>query len=226
MIELPRAALTSGAARGAGRVLLVRHQRPDADHLGHVARRRRDKLPRRLPRVRDADDRPVLDARRRRGRPTHPPVGAGGPAHPADARARCVRRARRRPRVDPPRCWRPASTTSPARRRGCPWPGSRPVGMPSCRPTAGPGDRTPAEGVRAVAAASGGQEGDGHLLVIRTAVAASGRSGRPWSPRAGRGSPRAGCPGRRRGRPPRPCACGHRPRRRAACARCRRRRTP
>ena len=41
MIELPRAALTAGADRRGGRVLLLRHQRPDPDHLGLLARRRR-----------------------------------------------------------------------------------------------------------------------------------------------------------------------------------------
>ena len=38
MIELPRAALLADQAGGDGRVFLVRHQRPDADDLRHLAR--------------------------------------------------------------------------------------------------------------------------------------------------------------------------------------------
>ena len=40
MIELPRAALRAGEIAETRRVLLVRHQRPDADHARRVARRR------------------------------------------------------------------------------------------------------------------------------------------------------------------------------------------
>jgi pyruvate,orthophosphate dikinase len=39
MIELPRAALRAGEIAENGRVLLVRHQRPDADHVRHQPRR-------------------------------------------------------------------------------------------------------------------------------------------------------------------------------------------
>ncbi len=39
MIEIPRAALTADEIARAGRVLQLRHQRPDADHHGSVARR-------------------------------------------------------------------------------------------------------------------------------------------------------------------------------------------
>ena len=45
MIELPRACLRAARDRRDGRVLLLRHQRPDADRARHLARRRRD-LPR------------------------------------------------------------------------------------------------------------------------------------------------------------------------------------
>ena len=41
MIELPRAAFAAGDIAGSGRVLLLRHQRPDADDVRHLARRRR-----------------------------------------------------------------------------------------------------------------------------------------------------------------------------------------
>ena len=46
MIELPRAALMAGEIAEDGGVLLVRHQRSDADHVRHLARRRGE-LPRR-----------------------------------------------------------------------------------------------------------------------------------------------------------------------------------
>ena len=41
MIELPRAALTAGDIAEVGRLLLVRHQRPDPDDVGLLPRRRR-----------------------------------------------------------------------------------------------------------------------------------------------------------------------------------------
>ena len=48
MIELPRAALHAGDIAETRRVLQLRHQRPDADHLRHQPRRRRQ-LPAGLP---------------------------------------------------------------------------------------------------------------------------------------------------------------------------------
>ena len=51
MIELPRACADGGGDRAVGGILLLRHQRPDADHLRHQPRRRRE-LPRaRTPRA-------------------------------------------------------------------------------------------------------------------------------------------------------------------------------
>ena len=44
MIEVPRAALTAGRDRRGGRVLLLRHQRPDPDDLGLLPRRRRGRV--------------------------------------------------------------------------------------------------------------------------------------------------------------------------------------
>ena len=49
MIEIPRAALTADEIAVPGAVLLLRDQRPDADHLRHLAGRRRDQLPLRVP---------------------------------------------------------------------------------------------------------------------------------------------------------------------------------
>ena len=51
MIELPRASPDGGGDRRVGGILLVRHQRPDADHLRHQPRRCRE-LPRPLHRAR------------------------------------------------------------------------------------------------------------------------------------------------------------------------------
>ena len=45
MIEVPRAALTAGEIAAVGAVLLVRHQRPDADDLRLHPRRRRRQVP-------------------------------------------------------------------------------------------------------------------------------------------------------------------------------------
>ena len=45
MIEVPRAALTAGEIAEYGAVLLVRHQRPDADDLRLQPRRRRRQVP-------------------------------------------------------------------------------------------------------------------------------------------------------------------------------------
>ena len=41
MIELPRAVMAAGEIAGRGRVLLLRHQRPDPDDVGVLPRRRR-----------------------------------------------------------------------------------------------------------------------------------------------------------------------------------------
>ena len=78
MIEVPRAALTAGRIAEDGRVLLVRHQRPDPDDLGLLPRRRGGLVLLRLPReghlrgvaVRDLDRDGVgaLVRYRRRGR--------------------------------------------------------------------------------------------------------------------------------------------------------------
>ena len=51
MIELPRASLMAGEIAQTRGVLLLRHQRPHADHLRHQPRRRRE-LPRHLHRTR------------------------------------------------------------------------------------------------------------------------------------------------------------------------------
>ncbi len=71
MIELPRAALTADEHRAGGAVLLLRYQRPDPDHLGPLARRRRP-FPSLLRRARDRGRRPLPGAgpgRRRQADP-------------------------------------------------------------------------------------------------------------------------------------------------------------
>ena len=56
--------------RGRGRVLQLRHQRPDPDGAGALPRRRRAWVLAGLPRARDHRDQPVRDHRRTRGRRT------------------------------------------------------------------------------------------------------------------------------------------------------------
>ena len=99
MIELPRAAVCAGEIAAERRLLLVRHQRPDPDHLRHQPRRLRP-LPGRLHRQGHLREGPVRLARpggRRR-------AGADGRrARPRGARrhqARHLRRARRRSGLD------------------------------------------------------------------------------------------------------------------------------
>ena len=67
-----------GPDRGGGRLLLLRHQRPDADHVGVLARRRRGRVLRDVPGERRAHDLPVRDARRRRRRPAGQDAGVEG----------------------------------------------------------------------------------------------------------------------------------------------------
>jgi pyruvate, orthophosphate dikinase len=62
MIEIPRAALTGRPGREGSRVLQLRHQRPDADHDGSVARRLHEVLEG-LRRQEDLQGRPVRRAR-------------------------------------------------------------------------------------------------------------------------------------------------------------------
>ena len=70
MIEVPRAAHDRGRDRRVGRVLLVRHQRPDADDLGLLPRRRRG-------RVLQPVHRASASSACRRSRPSTPTGSAG-----------------------------------------------------------------------------------------------------------------------------------------------------
>ena len=70
MIEVPRAALIAGRDRRVGRVLLVRHQRPDPDGLGLLPRRRRGRVLQ--PRTSSS-----ASSASRRSRPSTPTASAG-----------------------------------------------------------------------------------------------------------------------------------------------------
>ena len=97
--------------RAPRRVLLVRHQRPDADRARLLARRHRG--PRRAP-LHGQRDRRALPVRtyRRAGRRRADPDGRGArPRRPPGARGRHLRRARRRPGLDPLLPQRRGSTT-------------------------------------------------------------------------------------------------------------------
>ena len=128
MIELPRAALHGRRDRRDGRVLQLRHQRPDADDLRHQPRRRRQ-LPAGLSADKDPASRPVRDASTsigvgelvkiaaERGRATRPDIKLGiCGEHGGDPASVHF-------------CHKSASTTSPARPtafRSPVWPQRRP----------------------------------------------------------------------------------------------------
>jgi pyruvate,orthophosphate dikinase len=90
MIELPRACHPGGRDCRSGRVLLLRHQRPDPDHLRHFARRRLV-LPDDLPAERHHRTGPVRHARYRRRRRTGAHRIRQGQGNPARHQARYLR---------------------------------------------------------------------------------------------------------------------------------------
>ena len=102
MIELPRAALTADEIAEVGGVLLLRHQRPDPDDVGLLPRRRGGGVLLALPR---AGHLPGVA----RSSPSTP-TGVGAlvseaveprPGHATRPAPRGLRRARRRPALDP-----------------------------------------------------------------------------------------------------------------------------
>src|SRR3954447_7860631 len=86
--------------RDARRLLLVRHQRPDANRARLLARRHRGQDPRPLHRHEDPRPLAVRDARHARRRPVRAHGGVAGPQGTAGAAPRHLRRARRRSRLD------------------------------------------------------------------------------------------------------------------------------
>ena len=82
MIELPRAVPDGRRDRRGGRVLLLRHQRPDADDL-RLQPRRHQRLPADLPEGEDPAGRPVPVDRRQRRRPADRDRRQEGPRQPA-----------------------------------------------------------------------------------------------------------------------------------------------
>ena len=128
MIELPRAALRAGEIAEIGRVLQLRHQRPDADDV-RPQPRRFGVVPGEVPAARHPRARSLRLARHRgRGRADRDrlrarPQGAARTSSSASAASMAAIR---------PRCssaTRPASTTSPARPTAC-----RSRGSPPRRP--------------------------------------------------------------------------------------------
>ena len=119
MIELPRAALTADKIAEVRRLLQLRHQRPDADRLRPVARRRRQvpaaSTSRRASCRRTPSSRSTSTAS---ARWCEIAVGEG-PHGEARPQARHLRRAWRRPGLDPVLRARPGWTTSPARPTAC-----------------------------------------------------------------------------------------------------------
>ena len=100
MIELPRACLTADHIARARRFLLVRDERPHADRSRLLPRRHRGQDPRALHRREDPRPLAVRDDRHPRDRPAAADGRVARAQGPAEAEARRVRRARRRPRLD------------------------------------------------------------------------------------------------------------------------------
>ena len=118
MIEVPRGAMTADQIAAGGAVLLVRHQRPHAADLRVLARRRRQ-VPADLPGQEDPRQGSVRVDRRRRRRRARPDRRRARAQDAARSEARHLRRARRRPGVDPLLREGRASTTSAPRRTAC-----------------------------------------------------------------------------------------------------------
>ena len=127
MIELPRACFARRRDRAPRRVLLVRHQRPDADR----ARASRATTSRagssRTTWTAASSTRSPFETIDERGvgELVRMAVERGRAARPGP-RARHLRRARRRPGLDPRSSTPPGSTTSAARRSACRSRASRP----------------------------------------------------------------------------------------------------
>ena len=157
MIEIPRAALQAAEIAENGRLLLLRHQRPDADDLRLLARRRRV-LPADVHREGDPAGGPVREPRPGRRGGARRDRDRARPADEPEAEGRRLRRARRRPALDrvlPPR--RPrlrlllALTACPSRasrRRGRRCPGRKGVSRrPRDRTAGAAADRLPCRSV-------------------------------------------------------------------------------
>ncbi len=127
MIELPRAAVTADEIAQVGGVLLLRHQRPDPDDVGLLARRRRGRRSSAATSTPASSRSARSRARHRRRRPAGPPCHRDRPrGQPRPARSGSVASTaatRRRSTSSTRSGW----TTCPARRSGCRSPGWRPV---------------------------------------------------------------------------------------------------
>ena len=100
MIEIPRGALTADEIADDGPVLQLRHQRPHADRARHVPRRL-GLVPAAVSGSGDRQEEPVCDNRRDGRRPARGHRREEGPQRASRHQARDLRRARRRPGVDP-----------------------------------------------------------------------------------------------------------------------------
>ncbi len=149
--------------RRGGRLLLLRHQRPDPDDVRLLTRRRRGPDDGRVPRARAAAAQPLRGGRRRRRRRAGPhrrPSAGGPPARGSRSASAASTAATRRRSTS---STGPGSTTSAARPTGCRWPAWPPPRR------CWPGRRTTAAGDGSKKAT---QEGQGELISRR-------RGGRP-----------------------------------------------
>ena len=102
MVETPRAALTAAPAGRARGLLLDRLQRPDPDDVRAQPRRRRDQFPDRLPAVRrSTTTTPSPRSTPRASAPLIDTAVSAARASRRPVRGRRLRRAWRRPDVDP-----------------------------------------------------------------------------------------------------------------------------
>ena len=100
MVETPRAALTAVTVGRACRLLLDRLQRPDPNHLRAEPRRRRDRLPARLPTHGIYDHDPFTSIDPDGVGRSDRPVGRARPERRGRVRGRRLRRARGRSNLD------------------------------------------------------------------------------------------------------------------------------
>ena len=140
MIEVPRAALTADEIAERGRLLLVRHQRPDPDDAGILARRRRGQVPDALPGGRRAGPQPVRDARPARRGPADRARGRAGPRRAARTSSSASAASTAATPTRSRSATAPASTTCRARRSGCRSRGWRPPRRRCARTDARAGD--------------------------------------------------------------------------------------
>ncbi len=151
--------VAGGRDRRGGRLLLLRHQRPDPDDVRLLARRRRGADDGRLPGARLAAAQPLRGGRRGRRRRAGQHRHRAWPGHPPEPQGRGLRRARRRPGLD-----RPLLPGRPRLRQLLAVPGA---GRPPGRGAGRSGERAGSLGAGPRQLEEGDEEGQGELISPR-----------------------------------------------------------